>query len=978
MRASARVSLLALGTSILSGACDQRTTPERATPPVAATKAPVPRAALDPRPLLEGELLPTGARITPEATPGVVFQRLNPDLPSLPAFVVDHAVTTVLSPDGKTLLVLTSGYNAITASDDSGNFVPGLSSEYVFVFDVTRAPPVKRQVLQIPNTFVGLAWNPRGDAFYVSGGVDDNLHVFHLTGSSFAETEPAIPLGHSAGLGLAVPATAAGVGVDGEGKRAVVANYENDSVSIVDLTTRAVTEVDLRPGKINAAQAGQAGGEYPYWIEIKGTNAYISSQRDREVVVLDLSTGGVRGRIAVGAQPNKMLLAHDGTRLYVANGGADTVSVVDTRLDRVVEEFQVTAPHSLLPNPRGFKGANPNSLALSPDGQILYVTNGGINAVAIVQLARHAAQRGSDLGREDDGDSFERSSQVAGLIPTGWYPESVTLSKDGRRFFVVNGKSNPGPGCLDVASTTRYDSCWNGNDYVWQLEKAGLFSAPVPAGPVLGELTLQVAANNHFPSAGGTAEHEHLMAVLRSRIKHVIYIIKENRTYDQVLGDLPRGNGDPLLTLFPEATTPNHHAVASQFVTLDAFQDAGETSGVGWNWTVSARTTDSVEKTQPVNYAGRGLNYDWEGTNRNINIGLATLAERLTLDPATPVDPDLLPGTSDIAAGDPPDGEAAGASYLWDAALRKGLTIRNYGCFGDLVRSSVPVTHPLFIPLERHPFSAGARQFYPAKAALQTTSDLYFRGYDNKYPDYWRFKEWEREFDQFAVDGDLPALEMVRFPHDHFGSFADAIDGVNTPERQMADNDYAVGQLIEKVAHSRYRHNTLIFVIEDDAQDGPDHVSAHRSIALVLGPYVKQGVVVSTPYNTVSMVKTIEEILGLGPLGLNDALAAPMADVFDPGISPAAFAFSAKVPAILRATALPVPVATAMNGIAHPISVAMLHRQRAHGAAYWERVMRGQNFDREDALDAPRFNRALWRGIMGNRAYPNERRGESE
>jgi hypothetical protein len=288
------------------------------------------------------------------------------------------------------------------------------------------------------------------------------------------------------------------------------------------------------------------------------------------------------------------------------------------------------------------------------------------------------------------------------------------------------------------------------------------------------------------------------------------------------------------------------------------------------------------------------------------------------------------------------------------------------------------VTHPLFIPLERHPFSAGARQFYPAKAALQTTSDLYFRGYDNKYPDYWRFKEWEREFDQFAVDGDLPALEMVRFPHDHFGSFADAIDGVNTPERQMADNDYAVGQLIEKVAHSRYRHNTLIFVIEDDAQDGPDHVSAHRSIALVLGPYVKQGVVVSTPYNTVSMVKTIEEILGLGPLGLNDALAAPMADVFDPGISPAAFAFSAKVPAILRATALPVPVATAMNGIAHPISVAMLHRQRAHGAAYWERVMRGQNFDREDALDAPRFNRALWRGIMGNRAYPNERRGESE
>jgi hypothetical protein len=459
------------------------------------------------------------------------------------------------------------------------------------------------------------------------------------------------------------------------------------------------------------------------------------------------------------------------------------------------------------------------------------------------------------------------------------------------------------------------------------------------------------------------------MAFLRSRIKHVVYIIKENRAYDQVLGDLPRGNGDPLLTLFPEATTPNHHGLASQFVTLDAFQDTGETSGVGWNWTVSARTTDSVEKTQPVNYAGRGLNYDWEGTNRNINVGVATLAERLALDPATPGDPDLLPGTSDVASGDPADGEAAGASYLWDGALRKGLTIRNYGCFGDLTRYFVPSASPIFTPLDRHPFSSGTRQFYPAKAALQATSDLYFRGFDTSYPDYWRFKEWEREFDQFAESGDLPALEFVRFPHDHFGSFGSAIDDVNTPERQMADNDYAVGLVVDKIAHSRFHDTTLIFVIEDDAQDGPDHVSAHRSIALVTGPYVKQGAVVSTPYNTVSMVKTIEEVLGLEPLGLNDALAAPMADVFDARLSPAAFTYTAKVPEILRATALPVPAATALNTVAHPISVATMAGHRHHGAAYWERVMRGQNFNREDALDTPRFNRALWRGIMGSRPF---------
>jgi YVTN family beta-propeller protein len=709
-------------------------------------------------------------------------------------------------------------------------------------------------------------------------------------------------------------------------------------------------------------------------VAIKGEKAYVSSQRDREVVVLDVAMAKVRGRIAVGAQPNKMLLSRDQSLLYVANGGADTVSVVDTRSDRVLEEFQVTSPRAVLPNPFGFTGANPNSLALSPDGGTLYVTNGGINAVAVVQLGH----RGRQSGRDDDDRGDSDRSEVVGLIPTGWYPESVSVSADGRRFFVINGKGLPGPGCVDIASNTTYDSCWNGNEYVWQLEKAGFLSAPIPSGTALARLTLQVAANNHFPTGNESTAQRRLMAFLRSHIKHVIYVIKENRTYDQVLGDLPRGNGDPLLTLFPEVTTPNHHGLASQFVTLDAFQDSGETSGVGWNWTVSARATDSVEKTQPPNYAGRGLNYDWEGTNRNINVGLATVADRLALNPITPTDPDLLPGTSDVASGDPANGEPASEAYLWDAGLRKGLTIRNYGCFGDLTRSSVPTSNPIFIPLERQPFAAGVRQFYPAKAALQTRSDLYFRGYDNKYPDYWRFKEWEREFDAFAANGDLPALELVRFPHDHFGTFSAAIDDVNTPERQMADNDYAVGQLVEKVAGSPFRDNTLVFVIEDDAQDGPDHVSAHRSIALVAGPYVKQGAVVSKPYNTVSMVKTIEEVLGLEPLGLNDALAAPMAEVFDPSLPPATFTYAAKVPEILRSTSLPVPAATASNTVVHPISIAMAGKHRSHGAAYWERVMRGQNFDREDALDTPRFNRALWRGIMGTRAYPGTRLGDSD
>ncbi len=680
MRIRADFMLIAVATS--GGlACSQTSepSPTPASTPVpglaALQKAQVMPASRGPA---RGQLLPTGARITPSAAPGTTFQNLNPDLSSLPGFLADHAVTTALSPDGATLLVLTSGYNAITKPDNSGDFDPALSNEYVFVYDVSQDPPLKRQVLEVPNTFVGMAWNPNGQAFYVSGGVDDNLHIFTLSGNAFVEVGAPIALGHSAGLGLEVPATAGGVGIDESGMHAVVANYENDSVSIVDLASSAVTDVDLRPGKADAAQAGVPGGEYPYWVVCHAGRAYVSSQRDREVVVVDVAGKRVVGRIPVGAQPNKMLLAHD--LLFVANSGDDTVSVVDLHAGRAIDQIPVAAPAALLQTMNGLSGANPNSLALAPDGRTLYVTNGGLNAVSVVALKAYTH---GPRGWNEDGDA-EPASHVVGLIPTGWYPESISLSADGRSFFVVNGKSITGAGCLDVASTTAYDSCWNGNDYVWQLEKAGLLSGPVPSSADLARLTLQVAYNDNFPIEADPPARRPLMAFLRQHIKHVIYVIKENRTYDQVLGDLPRGNGDASLALFPEAITPNHHALARLYVTLDSFQDTGETSGVGWNWTVSARTTDSVEKTQPPNYAGRGLNYDWEGTNRNINVGVATLAERVALDPATPTDPDLLPGTADVASGDPASGEAPGESYLWDAAMRKGLEVRNYGCFGDL------------------------------------------------------------------------------------------------------------------------------------------------------------------------------------------------------------------------------------------------------------------------------------------------------
>jgi len=929
---------------------------------IVSTTQPIDGAAqADRTATITGELLPTGMAITPSAAPGALFLPLNPDLPGLPAFVAGQAVTTAISPDGSTLLILTSGYNR--NNDASGARVPALSNEYVFVYDVAVHPPVKRQVLQVPNTFVGLAWNPSGHEFYVSGGVNDNVHVFTLQGGAWTEALPPIALGHASGLSIGVRPTAAGLAVTNDGARLVVANYANDSISVVDLGTRQeIAEVDLRPGKIDPAEAGVPGGEYPYWVAIAGTQkAYVSSVRDREIVVVDLSGApAVSGRIPVSGPPNRMILNAAQTRLYVALDNADAIAVIDTLSDQVLNEVAATAPPSVLPRPQRFSGSSPNSLALSPDERTLYVTNGGTNAVAVIRLSdeRHG-------------------SRVLGLIPTGWYPNSVAVSRDGDTLYVVNGKSNAGPNpqaCRDTTSIApgSLAPCAAANQYVWQLTKAGFLTIPVPDGKQLQRLTEQVARNNRFDPPRAFKRDQRTIEFLRRQIKHVIYVVKENRTYDQVLGDLEIGNGDPSLTILPEPITPNHHQLARQFVTLDNFLDSGEVSGDGWNWTTAARTTDATEKTVPVNYGGRGFTYDWEGTNRNINVGLPTVAERQAANPLNPDDPDLLPGTADVSAPDGPKGEA-GTGYLWDAALRAGLTVRNYGFFLDLARYFLPSSSPFFLPPLREPHTTGTVVAFPTKPSLQRITDPYFRGYDQKMADFWLVKEWEREFDEYVRDRTLPNLQLVRLPHDHFGNFSTAIDGVNTVETQMADNDYAVGRLVEKVAASPYRDSTLIFIIEDDAQNGPDHVDAHRSIAYVVGPYVRQRALVSTRYTTVSMLRTIEEVLGLRPLSLYDGLTEPMLDVFDTGQR--GWTYQAIVPEVLRTTQLPLPASSASNRLA-PAPMHARYLRPLRDAAYWEQAMGGLDFTIEDNLDEPRFNRALWAGLRGEIVpYPTSRSG---
>jgi YVTN family beta-propeller protein len=909
--------------------------------------------------------LPTGQRITPTAAHGSVFQALNPHLAAAPDYTVGQAESTAVSPDGKTLLILTSGYNL--NDDANGKTDAATSTEFVFVFDISLGTPHQLQAIPVPNTFSGIAWASDGTAFYVAGGRDDNVHTYSNKSGGWAESGTPVAFHHTefgvpqpAGnglfslpkLGAAVRPLAAGVAVTADGHKLIVANLENDSISIVDLANNnAVAEVDLRPGRNDPARSGIPGGEFPFWVVVKASDAvYVSSERDREIVVVSLAGAKptITTRIPVEGNPNKMVLNKAQTRLYLTADNSDLLYVIDTRTNAIVASTRTTAPAGL-GKVEGTTGSSPNSVALSPDETTAYVTNGGTNSVAVIDIAR-------------------AQPVVVGLIPTGWYPTSVAISADGRTLYIINAKSNTGPNPQSAIKTA--------NQYVLQLTKAGFLTVPVPHGDGLEDLTEIVAKNNGFiRSPSGHAAHDErderdvaAMNFLRKHIEHVIYIVKENRTYDQILGDLRVGDGDPSLAMYGQAVTPNFHAIARQFVDLDNFYCSGEVSMDGWQWSTAGRGLDLNEKIVTVNYGRGGGSYDSEGVSRDINVALPTGAERAASDPVYGIeaihDPDLLPGTANAVAADGPSGEE-GAGYIWNAALRAGRSVRNYGFFEDLVRYDA---RPEFggIPALRNPAAIHTQVAFPADPALLTLTDLFFRGFDNRLPDFYRFREWAREFDDQVKTHAFPAFEMVRLMHDHTGNFDTAIDGVNTPELQQADNDYAVGLLIDRIAHSPYRANTLVFVLEDDAQDGPDHVDGHRSTGYVVGPYVKHGKVVSTRYATINMLRTIEDILGLEHLSLHDAGVRPMTDVFEITKGPN-WTYKAVASHLLLATQLPIEKRASPATAPNP--------RPLHGADWWAQKTKGFTFVKEDLNDASAYNRVLWEGTMGEVPYPTKRSG---
>ena len=884
--------------------------------------------------LFSKEQLPTNFNITPSFAQGSDFRTLNPGLKHRPDFIAGQAVAVKLSADKNTLLILTSGYNRMHNSD--GSLDINASSEYVFIYDVVNNIPKQKQVIKLANTFYGIVWNPKKDMFFVSGGVDDKIYSFINKNGKYVLNKE-LALLHKSGLGLKVRPMASELAINNEGTRLVVSNMENDSVSLIDINKfKILDEIDLRPGKTDSKLEGVAGGEFPFGLSFVKSKIYVSSMRDNEVVVLDMKVNNlsINKRIKVESQPTRMLYNNKDNELFILNSRSDSVSVIDTNSDTIKGEFFTIAPKAIF-NQYYLKGANPNGLRLVNDR--LYVTNGGTNSVSVI-----------DLTRKDKNISAE----VVALYPTAWYPNDLEIKDN--YLYVVNGKSLSGSNVGDCRDNISVEDdakqeCTGRNLYTFKTKKAGFLTMPLPNKDEQKKLTQQVAKNNHFIQDDKTNE---MMKFLRSKIKHIVYIVKENRSYDQVLGDLEVGDGDKTLNLFPEHITPNHHSLAREFVTIDNFLDSGSASNDGWVWTTSGHTTEYTEKNIMINYAKRGLSYDNEGQNRNIPLAYANIDERRKSDPRVPADKDLLPGLADVAAVDGDD-EAPGEGYIWNKVLDAGLSVRNYGFYCDEERYFLDKNNSAYIIPSKTPYKDKIVQAYPNKEALLDITDPYFHGYDNNYPDFWRYKEFKREFDLYVEKKELPSFMMVRFPHDHFGSFKTALAGVDTPLTQMADNDYAMGLLIEDIANSPFKDSTLIFVIEDDAQDGADHVSSHRSVCFVAGPYVKKNAVVSKRYTTVNVLKTIEEILNVKPIGLNDALSQSMTELFDKNAKD--FKYKAKIPSILYKTKLELPKK----------QKDLTKIPLEHNRAYWIEAMKDQNFESEDQLDSTSFNQALWKGLKG-------------
>jgi YVTN family beta-propeller protein len=635
-----------------------------------------------------------------------------------------------------------------------------------------------------------------------------------------------------------------------DGRTLYVADQLADALSAVDVTTGAVRTIPVGHNPLAVA------------LTADGRHAYVTNQGADSVTVVDTSTFTATGAIPVGSHPNRLTLDGRKGLLYVSVGDDDKVAVIETAADKVAATIDL-APYRGAP-----VGSNPGGLALSPDGSRLYVANSGNNDVAVIDT---------------------RSRRTVALIPTGWYPSAVVPGRDGRTLYVLNAKGlgagpNNGPG-----NPNPYQKGTSPDQYIGSMIK-GTLSTVALNGDKLERWTQQVIHNNGFDERGQVrtaGNHSRVVPVRpgeQSPIKHVIYVVKENRTYDQVFGSLGKGAGDPSLNLFGDESAPNIRELARRYATLDNFYADAEVSAQGWNWSVAANSNQYVEGAWPANYSGRNRPYDYEGGNP------ATAPNR---DPKH--------------------------AYIWQRLADAGVSFRNYGFYADTLGKTDP-NDPVLGANTDHAFPG----FDMAK----------FDRCDTTAP-AGRMCEWMREFKQYETNGNLPTVEFVRLPSDHTaGTYA----GAPTPKAYVADNDYAVGQLVDAVSHSKYWDSTAIFVTEDDAQNGPDHIDAHRTEALVVSPYTQTGRVDSTFYSTVSMLRTMELIVGIRPMTQFDTYANAMFGTFSDRPN------NRRYDAVRPAQSF-----TELNGANAPMA--------AESAA--------QQLGTEDKIDERTFNQAIWQSVKG-------------
>jgi len=718
----------------------------------------------------------------------------------------------------------------------------GESDQTIQLVDIGRE--VILDSIIIRKAWLGLTFSDDGKYLYASGG-NDNIIVRYAVLNNRLSVDDSISIGKAWPEEISV----AGIALDDARNRMYVVTKENNSLYVLD--TRSKKVVSKHP---------LDGEGYTCLLSPNHKVLYISCWGCDKVVMFDTELQKFSGTIGVGDNPNDMCITRNGKFLYVANANDNTVSVIDTKQLKVIE----TLNSALYPG--SAEGSTTNSVALSSDEKTLYIANADNNCLAVFDVKTP----GSDVSK--------------GFIPTGWYPTCVRTVND--KILVSNGKglsshANPfGPDPTRKGSIVVYEAAGKEQkikeQYIGGLLRGTLSILKTPDENQMSTFSQAVYNNTPYNknkelvSEGAEGNPIPMKVGDPSPIKHIFYIIKENRTYDQVLGDIPEGNGDRNLVLFGENITPNLHALAREFVLLDNFFVNGEVSADGHNWTMGGYATDYLEKNWPTSYGGRGGSYPGEGAKEIANNKVG---------------------------------------FLWDDCQRNGVSFRTYAEFMGDKEPNIPVLKGHFCP-------------------KYTPWDLTVR-------DTVRFGQWKHDFDSLLAADALPKLNTLRFGNDH-------TEGLRlnrpTPFAHAADNDLAVGMFVDYLSHSSVWKNSLVIIVEDDAQNGPDHVDAHRSTAYLAGGFVKQGFVDHTVYTTASLLRTIELILGLPPMSQYDAPATPLWRCMNTAADHPPFAKRAAI------------VDLNLKNLAQ---------------SEWQKKSQKFDFTKEDIVSDAEFNEVIWKAVKG-------------